>query len=515
MSLRGLLLALSVAASLAFAADTEAVKQAARRADETAAKAPGAMAMEFRLLAAQSLQQRHAEMARQFVDTTLQELRSAKDPAIGSSLVLALAAAAPADATALIPKIAPRSTPALISALVRADHGAEAAKIFQELLAATHFDSLEPNDAWSLINTANFVATAAPALAADAYEGVLKAIAAPEYGQKSDSILKATFQIGSASVATDSSRDTLLVAAGSRLRALAPDRFNQFRELLAKWDLSAPATLRGLTVKMPGTTAPQRAGPAAETADIQNGMRQMRGLATDADRAKLVIQLVAGIRALPAGALKLSLAASLCNLATEGDLGKEALNGVASALAKALSETPGTASNYVELAKLVRYEHVAAPPADTALEAAGALLALRDQILQETGFTLPGLDGKTYNLDGLRGKVVLLNFWATWCPPCRKEMPDMEKLYQRFSKQGLIVLAVSDEESETVINFLKKQNYTFPVLLDPGRKVNTAFNVEGIPKSFLFDRQGKLVAQAIDMRTESQFLEMFKSAGIE
>ena len=113
------------------------------------------------------------------------------------------------------------------------------------------------------------------------------------------------------------------------------------------------------------------------------------------------------------------------------------------------------------------------------------------------------------------GKVVLLNFWATWCPPCRREMPDMEKLYQRLSQKGLVVLAVSDEKRETVEDFLKKQNYTFPVLLDPDRKVNSAFGIEGIPNSFLFDRQGKLVGQSIDMRTERQFLEMFQAAGLD
>ena len=115
----------------------------------------------------------------------------------------------------------------------------------------------------------------------------------------------------------------------------------------------------------------------------------------------------------------------------------------------------------------------------------------------------------------LKGKIVIVDIWGTWCPPCRREMPDMEKLYQRFSQKGLVVLAVSDEKRETVEDFLKKQDYTFPVLLDPDRKVNTAFGIEGIPNSFLFDRQGKLAAQSIDMRTERQFLEMFKTAGLE
>ena len=140
---------------------------------------------------------------------------------------------------------------------------------------------------------------------------------------------------------------------------------------------------------------------------------------------------------------------------------------------------------------------------------------MRDQLRQEAGFSLTSLDGRTYTLAGLRGKIVLLNFWATWCPPCRKEMPDMEKLYRRFENKGLVVLAISDEARETVAPFIAKQKYTFPILLDPDRKVHDAFQVEGIPQSFLFDRSGRLAAQAIDSRTEPQFLELLKKVGLE
>jgi peroxiredoxin len=244
-------------------------------------------------------------------------------------------------------------------------------------------------------------------------------------------------------------------------------------------------------------------------------MGQVRGLPTDADRAKLVLEVVAEIRALPAGMSKLSPSYGLANLVTEGDLGKEALSAAASTLALALTENQGSAAfYYLELAKLVRYEHLAPLPADPSVDAATALLELHDLVVQESGFSLAALDGKTYDLAALRGKVVLLNFWATWCRPCRREMPDMEKLYRRFSSKGLVVLAVSDETREKVEDFLKKQNYTFAVLLDPDRQVNKAFGIEGIPNSFLYDRQGKLVAQSIDMRTERQFLEMFQAAGL-
>jgi peroxiredoxin len=291
-------------------------------------------------------------------------------------------------------------------------------------------------------------------------------------------------------------------------RKLAADSLQARHADLAR-QFADPAAAPAARTPMP------RVQPSAEAAAISKSMGQIRSLATDAERGKVVVKLAADIRALPAGREKLNLASSLCNLATEGDLGKEALNGVAGSLALALHETEGGAANYVELAKLVRYEHVTPPPADPALNAATAVLELRDRVLQETGFTLTAMDGKVYTLDALRGHVVLLNFWATWCPPCRKEMPDMQKLYERFEKKGLIVLAVSDEKRETVEGFLAKQNYTFPVLLDKDRETNTAFYVEGIPKSFLFDREGKLVAQSIDMRTESQFLAMFKTAGLE
>jgi len=91
----------------------------------------------------------------------------------------------------------------------------------------------------------------------------------------------------------------------------------------------------------------------------------------------------------------------------------------------------------------------------------------------------------------------------------------MEKLYRAFEKKGFTVLAISDEARETVAGYLQKQDYTFPILLDPGGTAHAAFGVSGIPKSFLFDREGNLAAEAMDMRTERQFLEMLKSAGLE
>ena len=91
----------------------------------------------------------------------------------------------------------------------------------------------------------------------------------------------------------------------------------------------------------------------------------------------------------------------------------------------------------------------------------------------------------------------------------------MEELYRHFGSQGLVILAISDEEPDKVRPFIAAQKYTLPILLDNGRKVNAMFVVGGIPNSFLYDRAGKLVAAAIDRRTMRQFLAMLKQAGME
>jgi peroxiredoxin len=169
----------------------------------------------------------------------------------------------------------------------------------------------------------------------------------------------------------------------------------------------------------------------------------------------------------------------------------------------------------VELASLVRYEHMQVASDNPQFAAAMAKLEADDVKRQSADFTLADLQGKTWHLQDLRGKVVLVNFWATWCPPCRKEMPDLQSLYDKFKDQGFVVLAISDEEAAKVAPFISDRKISYPVMLDPGRKVNDLFIVDGIPKSFVYDRSGKMVAQSIDMRTRNQFLEMLAQAELQ
>jgi peroxiredoxin len=253
---------------------------------------------------------------------------------------------------------------------------------------------------------------------------------------------------------------------------------------------------------------------------IVEKLQQLRSL-PDNKRPTATTQLAIRIRRLPSTAKKELLAEQLAGLATEGDPGHATLQEVAITLAQALHEHPAPkdgelpARAYVTLAQMVRYEQVKASLDDPQFSAAMRKLEADERSRQSADFTLVDLNGKKWTLKNLRGKVVLVNFWATWCPPCRKEMPDLEAIYQRFERRGLVILAITDEEESKVKPFIADGKFSFPVLLDPGRKVNELLHVEGIPKSFVYDRDGKLVAQAIDMRTEKQFLVMLGHAGLE
>jgi peroxiredoxin len=246
-------------------------------------------------------------------------------------------------------------------------------------------------------------------------------------------------------------------------------------------------------------------------------IRELRRLPDDV-RACTTKELALTIRALPASANKVRLANGLANLSTEGDFGRDTLQEVATTLAEALRETPNAEESgpaYFELAQLVRYEHVQVASDAPQLKKALAQMEATDRAREKANFTLTSLDSKKWTLKDLQGKVVLVNFWATWCPPCRKEIPDLEVLYKRFENQGLVILAISDETADKVKPFIAENKVTYPVLLDPDDNVHKLFDVEGIPHNFVYDRTGKLVTQSIDMRTQQQFLEMLAQAGIQ
>ena len=118
-------------------------------------------------------------------------------------------------------------------------------------------------------------------------------------------------------------------------------------------------------------------------------------------------------------------------------------------------------------------------------------------------FTLPDVDGEEHALSDLRGRVVMLNFWATWCPPCRREMPSMERLYTKYKDRGLTVVAVNQWEDEDIVfEFTGRLSLppTFPVLLDRESRVSEQYGVKGLPTTYLLDKEGRIRYQAMGGR---------------
>lgn len=110
-------------------------------------------------------------------------------------------------------------------------------------------------------------------------------------------------------------------------------------------------------------------------------------------------------------------------------------------------------------------------------------------------FKLKDLNGKDVSLSDYKGKSVFLNFWASWCPPCKAEMPDIEKLYQQTKDSDLVILAVNiGEDKTTAKSFMESNKYSFTVLLDSSQNIAAQYNIAAIPTSFFIDKEGNIVS---------------------
>ncbi|PTX65076.1 peroxiredoxin [Melghirimyces profundicolus] len=120
-------------------------------------------------------------------------------------------------------------------------------------------------------------------------------------------------------------------------------------------------------------------------------------------------------------------------------------------------------------------------------------------------FQLQTLDGETLKLSDLRGKVVLLNFWATWCKPCRDEMPAIQNVYDKHQDKGLVVVGVNIAETQVAVSgFARQLNLKFPIVLDKERKVTERYGIGPIPSSLFIDKQGKVVRKVNGQMNEGQ-----------
>lgn len=143
----------------------------------------------------------------------------------------------------------------------------------------------------------------------------------------------------------------------------------------------------------------------------------------------------------------------------------------------------------------------AAPRADDADLFRGMSFLRQAKRAEAPGIFLKTLDGGEHSPARQAGKVVLVNFWATWCQPCVREMPSIERLYRKYKARGLEIVAVSlDQGGEEVRAFAGKFGLTFPILLDPGHEARALYKVRGLPTTYLVDRQGRVAGYGIGPR---------------
>jgi thiol-disulfide isomerase/thioredoxin len=129
-------------------------------------------------------------------------------------------------------------------------------------------------------------------------------------------------------------------------------------------------------------------------------------------------------------------------------------------------------------------------------------------------FELQNLAGETIKLSELRGKPVLINFWATWCSPCRLEMPDIQKIYEIYQGDFLVLAVNADEQERIVAKFAKDIGITFEVLLDPGGDVQSIYQLRGYPTTFLVDGEGVIRVQHIGLLHQAQLVEYLTEVGL-
>jgi peroxiredoxin len=131
-------------------------------------------------------------------------------------------------------------------------------------------------------------------------------------------------------------------------------------------------------------------------------------------------------------------------------------------------------------------------------------------------FTLQSVDGEPVQLTALRGRPVLINLWATWCAPCRLEMPAIQDRFERYQDDGLVVLAVNfDESAEQVGAFRDELGLTFDLLLDPGAEVQQLYLNRSYPASFFIDGEGVIQVHHLGVMTEGQLDQNLAAIGLE
>ena len=126
-------------------------------------------------------------------------------------------------------------------------------------------------------------------------------------------------------------------------------------------------------------------------------------------------------------------------------------------------------------------------------------------------FTLMDLDGNAISLSDFNGKVLILNFWATWCPPCREEIPDFVEVYNEYESKDVQFIGVSNEDISTLRSFVDDYNISYPILIDDAN-IMGKWGISAIPTTFVFDKDGQIISKSVGAMTRDQLVNIIEDA---
>lgn len=384
---------------------------------------------------------------------------------------------------------------------------AAASEFFRTLLNGLPVSLVTPDQFLFVFRGAREIVRTDPNLALLASQRIMMSISVLDFPPTPG--INGSWQIGEEKISTEGTRQNFLLPALAFFAVLDPDRFAamdtpaEWKKALGKLRKEDLPLLAG-RLGPPSVTLPQTPN---HQASFEQGIRTVQRMPIDFARAR-------------------AASALLDQAVNEGDPTRiKTCAGVAQKtyFGIAMSTDPKIAEErkssflsqlYEVLALTLETKKVALPSRDASLNARLKIVTLENLVREKYRFRLSGSDGRSYDLISLRGKVVLLNFWATWCLPCRKELPEMGEIYNTWRDKGLEILAISDEPLGTIRAYLRKVPLPFPVLSDPKHQANIVFGVTGLPSSIVLDRKGLLVSKEMKSQTQAQLLRSISRAGL-
>jgi thiol-disulfide isomerase/thioredoxin len=416
----------------------------------------------------------------------------------------------------------------------------EAKELLQERIGAFPTSRATDREVRSLLSTLAVFPAVDSQLAREAIHKIFEAIDRPDFRKyDSESEVTATYIVHGKQIQTATTYDTVLLPSAAYLAVFDPEAYHAREASLPEWrhNLDEVRWFNLPEIVRANTVARHKAPPAGANSDQESASHFAAVLAVakgkdlpEEQRRKAFEDLWKIAREMPVW--------QRYNWMREGFFYavQSKIDGVFGPAVLAWIETLDAAVRsddimlirthergefhlwYVQLLDLFEQRDFALGQPHPSLVSRRALRLLDAAATEHVDFSLPSTDGKTFHLADLKGKVVLIDFWATWCAPCRDALPAIEKIHREWRDKGLVVFGIDDEDSRIIAPFLAKNGITYPTLLDPDRKVHNLFgqdgNGEGIPLTLVFDRSGNFAARVPFPHDEVILLDVLKKVGL-